>query len=78
MRVVIAKVDEVLYEGEAHSMTVPASGGEMTVLGEHMPLITTLKEGTITIRESSGATPQKFPVANGVLEVRRDGATIIL
>ncbi len=76
MHVVIAKVDEVLYEGEARSMTVPASGGEMTVLDEHMPLITTLKRGTIIVRNGSEA--KEIPVDGGVLEVRRDGATVVL
>ncbi len=76
MHIVIAKVDEVLYEGEARSMSVPATAGEMTVLGAHMPLITTLKKGTIIVR--SGEGERDIPVEAGVLEVRRDGATVIL
>lgn len=78
MRVVIAKVDEVLFEGEAYSMTLPGSEGEMTVLGEHMPLISTLKAGDITVRVSKDGEPQIFPIIGGVLEVRADGATVIL
>lgn len=77
MRLVVAKVDESIFDGEAVSVTVPASGGEMTVLGEHMPLATTLKKGIITIRLVGGDT-KEFPIESGVLEVRRDGATIIL
>jgi len=75
MHVVIAKVDEVLFEGEARSMTVPGAGGEMTVLDSHMPLVTTLKKGTITVR-NGGDTD--IPIGGGVLEVRRDGATVVL
>lgn len=83
MHLVIAKVDEVLFEGEARSVTVPGADGEMTVLGQHMPLITTLKEGDITVRLPAQAgladsEPRLFHVTSGVLEVRRDGATIIL
>ena len=77
MKVVIAKVDKVLYEGEAHSMTLPGTAGEMTVMGGHMPLISTLKAGDITLRPS-GAEPRVFRVEGGILEVRRDGATVIL
>ncbi|MDO8517689.1 MAG: F0F1 ATP synthase subunit epsilon [bacterium] len=78
MRIVIAKVDEVFFDGEAVSMTVPGAEGEMTVLGQHMPLITTLKKGTITVRQDGNLSPSMFDIESGVLEVRRDGATVIL
>lgn len=78
MHIVIAKVNEVFFEGEAYSMTVPATGGEMTILEKHMPLVTTLTAGTISVRESAGADAKTFPIESGVLEVRRDGATVIL
>jgi F-type H+-transporting ATPase subunit epsilon len=78
MRVVIAKVNEVLFDGEAVSMTLPGAEGELTVLGEHEPLVTTLKEGVITVRVSNNDPEQTFPIVGGVLEVRRDGATVIL
>jgi F-type H+-transporting ATPase subunit epsilon len=78
MHLVIAKVDETLFEGEARSVTVPGAEGELTVMGEHMPLISTLKEGDITVRLGDNSAPRVFHVLGGVLEVRRDGATVIL
>ena len=77
MHVVIAKVDEIFFDGEAESLSVPGREGEMTILGEHMPLVTTLKAGELVVREKNGGE-KKFPVAEGVLEVRHDGATVIL
>jgi F-type H+-transporting ATPase subunit epsilon len=76
MRIVIAKVDENLYDGEAASVTLPGAEGEMTVLPGHEPLITTLKQGSITVRHAEGE--QTFHINGGVLEVRHDGATVIL
>ena len=76
MHVVIAKVDEVFFDGEADSLTAPGSDGEMTVLHGHMPLITTLKEGVLIVRTKE--REQQFAVLGGVMEVRRDGATVIL
>lgn len=78
MHVVIAKVDEVLFEGEAYSLTVPGAEGEMTVLSRHEPLITTLKAGEARVHLVAGDTPKLFPIQGGVLEVRSDGATVIL
>jgi F-type H+-transporting ATPase subunit epsilon len=78
MHIVIAKVDEVYFDGEAYSLTAPGTEGEMTILAEHMPLVTTLKAGELLVREAQGAEPKKFSIESGVLEVRRDGATVIL
>jgi len=76
MKITIAKVDEVLFEGEAQSLTVPATAGEMTVLNHHEPFITTLKEGTATVRVNG--EEKKFEIQTGVLEVTPEGATVIL
>ena len=77
MNLVIAKVNEVLYSGEAESVTLPGAEGELTVLGHHEPLITTLKEGTIVVRVK-GEAEQTFTILGGVLEVNAEGATVIL
>ncbi len=76
MKVVIAKVDQNLYDGDAVSMTLPGQEGEMTVLANHEPLITTLKRGTIIVRTEQ--EEKSFDIEGGVLEVRHDGATVIL
>lgn len=78
MRVMIAKVDEVLFDGEAYSLTVPGAAGEMTVLLHHEPLVTTLKPGQARVRATAGAEPQLFKIEGGVLEVSAQGATILL
>ena len=76
MHIVIAKVDEVLFEGEAESLTVPGAAGEMTVLGHHEPLVTTLKPGIATIR--ANGTEKEFRIESGILEINPTGATVIL
>ena len=84
MHVVIAKVDENVFTGEARSVTVPGAEGELTVLNRHMPLITTLKKGTITVRlpapagDGGNNAPKVFAIESGILEVRSDGVTILL
>lgn len=77
MKLVIAQVNETLFSGEAKSVTLPGSEGEMTVLAEHEPLITTLKAGTIVVHETED-TIKEFSIQSGVLEVRPDGVTVIL
>lgn len=79
MKLVIAQLDKVFFDGEAQSATFPGMEGELTVYPSHMPLVTTLAPGVITVRgkELPGGE-QTFPVESGVLEVRADGATVIL
>ncbi len=79
MKVVIAKVDEVYFDGEAVSLTAPGSEGQLTVMGHHMPFITTLKPGIITVRgENIPGGAETFGISGGVLEVSQDGVTVIL
>ena len=78
MHLVIAKVNETLFEGEAHSLVAPGAAGEMTVLGHHEPLITTLKPGELRVHITAGDEPKVFPIEGGVLEINSAGATVIL
>ena len=79
MKVVIAKVDQVYFDAEATSVTVPGSDGEMTVLGNHMPFVTTLKPGVVIVRANTLPEGQQvFEITGGVLEVHAGGTTIIL
>ena len=79
MHVVIAKVDEVLFDGEAESLTAPGTEGELTALGHHMPLITTLNAGVLVVRAASLTGGELLiPIESGILEARPDGATVIL
>ena len=74
---VIASVGETRFDGPAISATFPGSDGALTVLAHHEPFVTTLKKGTIRVRESS-ANPKDFPIENGVLEVSRNRAVVLM
>ena len=75
---VIASVDENRFEGEATSATFPGKAGELTVLAHHEPLVTTLKKGTIRVREPASSGGKEFAVEGGVLEVSANKAVVLL
>lgn len=77
MKLTISKIDKVLWSGEALSVTVPGKAGEMTILAHHMPLITTLKAGIITVKEEGG-TQEEFPVSSGFLQVEKTETVILV
>ena len=78
----IAQVNNVLFEGEVESVTLPGVDGELTILGHHEPLITTLKEGTITVRpqkdSSEAIGEQTFPIEKGILEISNNKAVVLV
>lgn len=74
---VVASVGETRFDGAALSATIPTTGGEITVLPHHEPLVATLKAGTITVKKTLGE-PDVFPVESGVLEISGNRAVVLL
>ena len=73
---IVTTVSGPKFDGEALSVTVPGSAGEMTVLAGHEPLVTTLKAGLITARSEGGN--QEFNVQSGVMECVGNLVTVLL
>jgi F-type H+-transporting ATPase subunit epsilon len=76
MHVTIAKVHENLFQGDAKSLTIPTTEGELTIMPKHEALVATVKQGTITVRTTDG--DKTFFVESGVLEISNDQATVLL
>ncbi len=72
----ISRVDEMLFSGAAHSITLPGEKGQLTVLAQHEPIITLLRNGTITVRTSDGE--QIFAIGKGICEVSNNQVTILV
>ena len=53
----IVTQDRVLYEGPADSIQAPGSIGEMGILPNHAPLLTTLAYGVLRVRNRGEAIP---------------------
>ena len=77
MKLTISKIDKVLWSGDAESVTVPGAAGEMTILAHHMPVITTLAKGKITVKHGEGSI-EEFSVDSGFLEVGKDETVILV
>jgi len=75
VKVEIVSPERLLVSETAQSITVPGADGYFTVLGEHSPLMTTLKPGFITVN-TSGA-PRVFFVRGGFADIAPDGMTIL-
>ncbi len=77
LHLVISSVGSNLYDGPAISATLPGAAGEMTILPNHEPLISTLKAGKITVRIQNQEI-KIFQIQNGVLEVSGERAVVLV
>lgn len=75
IRCEIVSQDRMVYAGEADMVILPGTAGEMGILPNHAPLLTTLKFGIIKVR--SGNQEEVFTVAGGIAEVQPDIITIL-
>lgn len=77
MKLTIAKVDEVLFKGEAASLSCTGALGDLTILPHHAPLVTPLKRGDLKVIDKEGKEII-IPVFDGVLEVAGNEVIVIL
>jgi F-type H+-transporting ATPase subunit epsilon len=75
IRCEIVSQDRLVWEGQADMVVLPGSGGEMGILPNHAPLLTTLDIGIIKVRV--GGQEEHFTVAGGVAEIQPRLITIL-
>lgn len=71
----IVTQDKLLFEGPADILIAPGAEGEMGILPNHAPLLTTLDFGILRVRYEG--EEQAFVIAGGFLEVRPDVVTVL-
>lgn len=74
----ILAYDKVVYSGRVSSLIVPAKTGYLGVLANHAPLMALLKPGKATIKDELSKPKDIQLENNGILEVVKNKATIIL
>ncbi len=75
IRCEIVSQDRMVFQGDADIVLLPGSEGEMGILPNHAPLLTTLTYGIIKVR--SQGQEEYFTVAGGVAEVQPDIVTVL-
>jgi F-type H+-transporting ATPase subunit epsilon len=75
IRCEIVSADKQVFSGQADIVVLPGTEGEMGILPNHAPLLTTLKLGVVTIR--SHGQEEHFTVTGGIAEVQPDVVTVL-
>lgn len=71
----VVSVEQSLFEGEADFVIAEGREGELGVLPQHAPLLTTLRPGGLTIETAKGR--QVIFIGGGFLEILPDRVTVL-
>jgi F-type H+-transporting ATPase subunit epsilon len=66
----------LLFSGDVASVIIPGTEGEMTILPQHAPVLSTLRPGIVTVAKDGG-TSEKIFVRGGFAEVNAKGLTVL-
>lgn len=68
--------ERLLVSEQVESVIIPGTEGEMTVMANHAPLMTTVKPGVVTVKLMSGAE-ERYVVFGGFADVLPEGCTLL-
>lgn len=77
MKLSIYTIQNLLFSGEIKKLIARTPSGEITVLDNHIPLISTVNGPAITIVDNEEKS-QTIELASGFLEVRPESEVVIL
>lgn len=72
----IVTPERIVLKQEILSVSVPTTSGEITILPDHIPLISILKPGIIELKKIDG-TEDIMSVSGGFIEVLKDKIVIL-
>lgn len=76
LKLEIVSPEKLLLSETVKSVTVPGTEGYFTVMGEHAPLMTTLKPGFVTVTDNSNVA-HVYYVRGGFADVSPEGLTLL-
>ncbi len=73
----IATPERVVYENDnVEQVTIPTTTGQITVLPNHIPLVSIIQSGELKIKDPSGESV--IAIASGFLEIRGNNEIVVL
>mgnify|MGYP001806673272 FL=1 len=76
IKIEIVTPERTVLKQEIHQVTVPTQSGEITILPDHIPLVSMLKPGVLEIKTLDQEI-EIMSVSGGFIEVLRDKVVIL-
>jgi len=77
MTLKIISAEEIVFEGEVTSVTLPGAMGAFTILHNHASLVSTLTAGTITFTDAQGKVESR-EISGGLADVDSNVVSVCL
>lgn len=68
--------ERLLVSEKVESVVIPGTEGEMTVMAQHAPVMTTIKPGVVTVKTEAGAE-DRYVVFGGFADILPSGCTLL-
>lgn len=68
--------ERLLVSENVTSVVIPGTEGELTILANHSPLMTTIRPGVVTVTLATG-TSERYVVFGGFADVLPEGCTLL-
>jgi len=68
--------ERLLVSEDVESVVIPATEGEMTVMPNHAPVMSTIRPGVVTVKAVSGSE-QKYVVFGGFVDILPQTCTLL-
>ena len=75
IRCEIVSQDRTVFEGDVDMVVLPGTDGEMGILPNHSPLLSTIRLGVVKVRVNQ--QEELFTITGGLVEVQPDIVTIL-
>ena len=77
MKLSIHSIEKTLFAGSIKSLTLKTASGEITVLDNHLPLVSVVKPGKIYYNDLQNKEGELF-LTGGIMEVKPESEVVIL
>lgn len=78
MIISILTPDKEIFAGDIKSVKVPGAAGQLQILNNHAPLISSLQKGEVVVVKTDGGAPLKFTIEKGFVEVLRNEVALLV
>ena len=69
--------ERLLFSGAAEGVVIPGTEGDFEVLAMHAPVMSTIRPGLISVKETTAGAAKRIFVRGGFAEVGPQGLTIL-
>ncbi len=69
--------EKLVRSDDVYMVVVPGTEGDFGVLAGHAPVMSTIRDGELSIFASDGAAPETITIQGGFAEVNEKGLTIL-